>query len=425
MKKMVFLVIIIFFTFIDAKQMRRLGEVKELLEKPTIPATVIQQVDQKALIKRLDEQLRAPVESAWDARVDDLFTLATVNPELARSYFKKMSEKMATTDVTPVEVVVQKPTEKPEKPVEKPAIEPIKAPEVKTESEKVIEKKAEETAPQEKQTETGLPVGEEPMKKATRPAPPKKFGPKPGVTEIPESATETALPTDQEPMKVSTKPAPKRGAPSGGPKKVLPTSKTSSSSANATADKQKTTTQKATEQIFSVSKLQALDDDTLIKLFRELLDKLGTVPSNWNGMVVEKVEEKTKYGSKVYNVYGAPVAKWTNDINTLKKVLISKKVLSEDQVSQEIKDRITQVRSGKNVAPVTTTQPEEKPKEELTQEDLVRLIEAQLAEPKKDQIGWVVSIKGNIKALDKINHDAALEYHNEFIALTKEKPFLK
>ena len=40
--------------------------------------------------------------------------------------------------------------------------------------------------------------------------------------------------------------------------------------------------------------------------------------------VIEKVEEKTKYGSKIYNVYGAPVPEWTNDINTLKTVLVSK-----------------------------------------------------------------------------------------------------
>jgi hypothetical protein len=389
-----------------------LGDVRKLLEEPIKPAAIIPSVDQEAIIKRLDEQLLAPIESAWDARVDDLFTLATVNPILARSYFKKMSEKMATTDVTPVEVVTQKPAEK-------PAIEPIKEPEVKAEPEKMIEKKAEEKAPQEKPTETVLPIGEEPMKKSTRPAPPKKFGPKPGTAEIPQNTTEPSLPMGQEPMKVSTKPAPKKGAPSGGPKKALTPAKTPTT---PTAEK---AAPKVAEQIFSVSKLQALDDDTLIKLFRDLLDKLGSVPTNWNGMVVEKVEEKTKYGSKVYNVYGAPVAKWTNDINTLKKVLISKKIMSEGQVAQEIKDRIVQVRSEKNVAPVTPIQPAEKPKEELTEEDLVRLIKAQLAEPKQDQIGWVVSIKGNIKALDKINHEAALEYHNRFIKLTGEKLFIK
>src|SRR5579871_6292852 len=92
MKNIIFLIIIASFTLIDAKQMRRLGEVKELLEKPTTPAEVVPKVDQEAIIKRLDEQLLVPVESAWDARVDDLFTLATVNPTLARLYFKKMSE---------------------------------------------------------------------------------------------------------------------------------------------------------------------------------------------------------------------------------------------------------------------------------------------------------------------------------------------
>ena len=129
--------------------MRRLTEVKTLLENPQ-PVVALPVVDQAAIVKKLDEQLLSPVESAWDERVDDLFSLATVNPELARSYFKKMSEKMAVTDVKPIEVVEQKPEEKPS------------FDKLRTSGEKGVE--------------PTLPTSEEPMKKAVgAQAPPKKF----------------------------------------------------------------------------------------------------------------------------------------------------------------------------------------------------------------------------------------------------------
>lgn len=411
---------------VDAKRMR-IKDVENLLAHPTQVATRIISVDQDAIIKRLDEQLSSPVEAAWDDRVDDLFNLATVNPELARSYFKKMSEKMVITDVKPIEVVVEKPAEKPTQKEEQKEEQKIIVPEKNQEPQKVIEEKEPSKVPViEKPIEPTLPVGEKPMEKSTRPAPPRKFGPKPEVVEGAQGET-AQVPSDNEAMKPFTRPAPpkKGGAPSGGPKKTLIPSSSAKATTPGSVEGKKEVAPKKVEQIFSGPKLQQLSDDKLVELFNELLDKLRTDPRSWNAMDVVKMEEKTKYGSKTYNLYGAPIAKWTNDINTLKKVLVSKNIMSEAQVTQTIAECIAQVRSEKKSQQVVSKEQQEKPQEELTGEDLAKLIKAQLTDPKPTEIGWVVSIKGNIKALDKINHEEALKYHDQFIKITKEKPFLK
>ncbi len=423
MKKMIVIAMMVIITSSsDAKVMKRMSDVQAVLSRPAVaPAPIpvsVPKVDQDAITKRLDEQLRFPVESAWNDRINDLFDLAMVNRELARDYFIKMRSKMESAEVRPLDVEEKKPTES----MLPAGVEPMKkgtkpAPKPAAPKAQVTE------GPKAEVIESTLPAGEEPMKKSTgRPAPQRKPAvPKAEATEAPKVET-PEIPSGEE-MKKGTRPAPSRkpGAPSGGPKKALTPAK--GEAAKPVASKE--TAPKVVEQIFSVSRLQQLDNDKLMELLNDLLEKLGTVPSNWNGMIVERVEEKTQYSSKIRNVYGAPVAKWTNDINTLKKVIISKNIMPEAEVTQKIADRIAQVRAEKNVKPAVSTQPEEKPKEELTEEDLVKLIKAQLADPKADQIGWVVSIKGNIKALDKLNHDAAMQYHDQFIKLTKERPFLK
>ncbi|HSC24784.1 MAG TPA: hypothetical protein VLB80_01025 [Candidatus Babeliales bacterium] len=207
--------------------------------------------------------------------------------------------------------------------------------------------------------------------------------------------------------------APKGGPGKNGSKKSAATTKTPEAAVKEP---------KIAEQIFSIAKLSELDNEKLLELFNGLLDKL---PSNWNGQAVERIEEKTKYGSKVYNVYGIPIPKWSNDIGTLKKVLIMKNIMTENDVTKKIIDRINFVRSEKNKKTEANVPSEEKPKEELTEGDIINLIKILLAEPKTTEIGWVVSTKGNIKALDKMNHEKALEYHDQFINLTKERPFLK
>lgn len=336
---------------------------------------VVSPIEKEIIMQRLDKQLNLPLDSVWeDDQINNLFDLAKIDPTAARDYFKKIHIKMINSIPQPSDVVTDKPIVLPK-----------------------------ETLP--------IISVDEPMKKAIgRQAPPKKFGDT-KVEEVP------VIPTEEEPMKIASK---KGGAPLGGPKKPVVVGEAKEPSSNV--KNIPIVAPKVVEQIFSVSKLKDLPNDKLIELFEGLLEAL---PKSWNNQVVEKVEEKTKYGSKVYNVYGAPLPKWLNDINTLKKVFISKNIISEEEITKRIADRIIQVRVEKNVKPPVTVVVEEKPKEELTEQDLVRLIKGLLSLPQPDQIGWVVSVKGNIKALDKINHNAALEYHNRFVTLTKEKPFLK
>jgi hypothetical protein len=329
-------------------------------------------IDQGAIIKRLDDQLNSPVESAWNDRINDIFDLAMIDRDLARDYFVKMRSKMESPDVKTIQV-----------------------------EEKVV---------------STLPAGEEPMKRATgKPAPSRK----PAVLKEGTIGMSQAEVPSSEGMKKGSLPAPKKGAPRGGPAKNIGVKTEVAQPGVPTKVAPKV------EQVFSASKLQELDNDKLVEIFNDLLEKLGTVLSNWNGKAVERVEEKTKHGYKVYNVYGAPDTQWKSRSDTLKKVLIAKNVMPQADIEQKIADRIIQVRAEKTVKPIVIAQPEEKPKEELTEEDLVRLIKVQFAEPKVDQIGWVVSVKRNIRALDQLNHASAMEYHDKFIQLTKEKPFLK
>lgn len=409
MKKIMMLIVLAIFC-IDAKVMQRMrgGQVvsRPVATSVSTPVTTtlpVIKTDQEVIKKRLDQQLSSPVENAWEDRINDLFDLAIVNRESARDYFIKIREKMAEESSVKAE---EKPVVKPPfAEVEKGGLE-SKPVEVKPEVVKA------EVVSVEKPAESILPAGAEPMKIGTgKPAPPRKFGAPKVESEVPKAETGEAL------MTIPKKPAPpKKGPPPGGPKKALtPLIKT----AEAAAGKKEEAPKKVVEQIFTLAKVKALEDDKLLALFNDLLEKLGTVSTNWNATIVEKVEKETGHG--FYNAYGAPVLEWMNKISTVKRALVEKKIMTEEEASQKIKDRIAQVRSEKNVKPVASAQPEEKLKEELTEEDLVKLIKGLLAEPKTDQIGWAVAIKANIKALDKLNPAAAKEYQDRFIQLMQSK----
>jgi hypothetical protein len=313
-----------------------------------------------------------------------VFDLAMVNRELARDYFIKMREKMVEAGVKPVELIERA------KPIEQ---------------KKLVEEKA---------IESSLPAGEEPMKRATgprKPAAPKM------ETEASKTETTEGVAGGEEPMKKGAMPAPKKGAPSGGPKKNLTPTK-----GVAKPGTTKEEAPKIAEQIFSVSKLKELDNDKLIELFNDLLEKLGTVLSNWNGMAVEKVEEKTKYGSKIYNVYGVPVPDWTRKIDTLKKVLIAKNIMSETEVTKKINDCIAQVRAEKTAKPVVSGQLEEKRIEEITEADVVRDIKELLAKPADSRdTRWETAMQANIRRLKPLNPAEAEKYRDQLNKLIKNK----
>jgi len=391
MKKIMIVMMLIMVQCVDAKVMKRAGGVATVPSQPAItqPAPIVtpsapapspiqapilapmMKIDQDAIKKRLDEQLRSPVENAWNDRINDVFDLAMVNRELARDYFIKMREKMVEAGVKPVELI------------ERPSF--AKASEGKPIEEKI----------------------EEPMKRATGPR--KPAVPKMEPTEASKTETTEGVAAGEEPMKKGAMPAPKKGVPSGGPKKNLTPTK-----GVAKPGTTKEEAPKVTEQIFSVSKLKELDNDKLIELFNDLLEKLGTVLSNWNGMAVERVEEKTKHSSRIYNVYGVPVPDWTRKIDTLKKVLISKNIMSEIEVTKKINDRIAQVRAEKTAKPVVSGQPEEKRIEEITEADVVRDIKELLAKPADSRdTRWETAMQANIRRLKPLNRVEAEKYRDE------------
>jgi hypothetical protein len=361
---------------VDAKIMRRAQDVAPVLPQPVVvtPESVrvnpvpVQHIDQDAIKRRLDEQLRAPVESAWNDRINDLFDLATVNRELARDYFIKIREKMASVGLKPTE-------------------------------------------------EFKLPVGEEPMQKTEgHRAPPRK------KEVVGEPKKEEGIPSGDEPMQKGKQPAPSRkpGAPSGGPaKKIGGDVKVPVKPGVVKKEETAKPGLITGNESFGKAQLMKMENDQLMALFNEYLEKL---PKYWISTATEKIEEP---GKMIQVVRGLPNDRWKNNMNTIKGVIITKNLMPEAEIAKKIVDRTVQVRIEQTAKPAVTTQQEEKPKEELTEEDLVKLIKMQLAEPKTDQIGWVVSTKGNIKALDKLNHAAAMQYHDQFINLTKEKAFLK
>jgi hypothetical protein len=175
--------------------------------------------------------------------------------------------------------------------------------------------------------------------------------------------------------------------------------------------------------VLTPSVLRKMDGPEVLKLFNEHLDALK---SSWNILAEERVEVRTKYGSRVEIIRGAPDLGWKNIVNTLKKSLIEKKVMTVDECDQKINERIDQVRAEKKTAKADITSVVEKASEEPTQVDIERQLKALLSNPQTAEISWLVGIKGGIKNLDKLNHDAALKYQEDFIQIMpKEKRFIK
>lgn len=388
MKKIIGVLIVIPMFFVDAKQTRKMEDVEELLRRSAaqqpIPAV---KIDQAALIKRLDEQLRLPVESAWDDRINDLFDLAMVDRELARQYFVKMRDAMAVTDVKPVEVVVEKKAA--EKKEEATKIKPVKGVEEKPKS-KPEAKKAEITSVEKKLTE--LPAGE----KST------EIGPKhettEGIATGKESVTEGSMP-------VSRKPAPSRlpAKKIGGA--VKPGSVTKKSEKKLEVAKPGIVL--TGEESFGSKQLEKMENEELINLFNEYLEKL---PRYWNSTITEAATK----------LWGTPNDRWKNNVATVKKVIISKGLMPEAEMTQKIADRIVQVRKEKSVKPTEAVQPEEKPKEAITEDELVKEIEDQLAK-KTLTTPEFAAIKSKIRTLGGFNKEKAAEYDAELKRRMKQQ----
>jgi hypothetical protein len=153
---------------------------------------------------------------------------------------------------------------------------------------------------------------------------------------------------------------------------------------------------------YSAGQLAKRSNEEIIELFNKLLDALGTNPDFWDAAKKE------------------PKLDWNNKISTAKKALMDQKRNLALNGEQMIKDRIQQVRIEKaqqGLEKQNAAQMAEKKVEKLeyTQEELVAKIDALKKRMDPSDFKWLIEFQGNIKKLDKINHEKAAEYEAEFI----------
>ena len=123
-------------------------------------------------------------------------------------------------------------------------------------------------------------------------------------------------------------------------------------------------------------------------------------------------------------IRGVPELSWSNTLNTIKKVIIEKNLMTESEVTKKIEDRIKEVRAEKIKKPTVVA--EEKVAVGLTQHDLEQQLNALFGNPQTTQMSWLVSVKSAIKKLDALNHESALKYQEDYIQLMpKERRFIK
>ena len=181
--------------------------------------------------------------------------------------------------------------------------------------------------------------------------------------------------------------------------------------------------QPAKPPAITLGSLRKMDDTTLLALFDKHLQDLE---KHWNEQSNEVVKVKTRYGERSEMVRGVPEVLWNNTLNTIKKVVLEKQLMSEADIIKRIDERIAFVRAEKAKKATTIQVKEEKPVEEDTQQDIERRLKGLFAEPKITEIPWLVNVKSAIKKLDVKDHQAALKYQEEFIkVLPQEKRFIK
>jgi len=164
-----------------------------------------------------------------------------------------------------------------------------------------------------------------------------------------------------------------------------------------------------------------MENSALLELFNKHLD---TLDKNWNEQSNEIVKVKTAYGTKTEMIRGVPELSWSNTLNTIKKVIIEKNLMTESEVTKKIEDRIKEVRAEKIKKPTVVA--EEKVAVGLTQHDLEQQLNALFGNPQTTQMSWLVSVKSAIKKLDALNHESALKYQEDYIQLMpKERRFIK
>jgi hypothetical protein len=208
----------------------------------------------------------------------------------------------------------------------------------------------------------------------------------------------------------------KKGAtppPPPGPMAKKGAKKTEKDIAAAIAPKTKTPEPLSIKGTYSAARLAKETDNDLLTLFNDLLEALATTADFWSA--------KDK----------KPQLDWDNKINAVKKALLDPKRTITIDVNKAIQDRINQVRMEKaqagqaQQAAVEKAKEKEKPKEEVSEPELIEQINKLLKKADTSDMLWLIQFKGIVRSLDTVNHDKALVYENDFIKqFPGQKPFL-
>lgn len=175
--------------------------------------------------------------------------------------------------------------------------------------------------------------------------------------------------------------------------------------------------------VMTLAALNKLSESELRALFDTHLNELK---NEWNGMSEKRIEVKTKHGSRVEIVRGEPSSGWNNKVDTIRKSLVNRTIMTSGDVDKKIQDRIDQVRAEKKTSLPSGGTISEKPSEEITQKSVEQQLNILFSNPKVDEMSWIVGAKSGIKNLNTFDHAAALKYQEKFIELLpKEKRFIK
>lgn len=338
-------------------------------EAPTlVPPTQSDNNAKKEIEKKLDDLLQQKmIDELWYTGVNNLiFDLAVIDRNLSNEYLKKVRQKTVTI---PVKIVspaldsesVQKNT---------PAISPLPP---------------KNQSPQPREISKGSP-----------PPPPPSGGIAKGGIPLPPNSG----------VKKGTPPPPPGPMVKGA--KATPAAKGKSSPVISPKGPDPLTIRES----YGAKQLEKRTNEEVIELFNKLLEALGTYTDFWDA-----VQKKPKLD-------------WENKINTVKKTLVDPKRNISIDAAKAIADRIVQVRTDKAKEglakqAMAEKKEEEKEREEFSESELIAKIESLKKREKVNEMNWLIEFQGNIKKLDKVNHEKALSYQNEFIKkFTGQRPFL-
>jgi hypothetical protein len=425
-----------------------------IVPPPAQPSQQDLQSQKDDVIKHLNELLgRSVIDDAWHDAVNDLvFELAVLDKILANTYFKKILDKTAQVAVAKVPQSTSISPALPAASVsvpEKTVVSPVSpsasliSGESKNNLIKQLDEKLRSTTIDDAwyeavdnlifdlalidrnvsneylkkvhtkiapvaQASSAVALPSEPMKKGTPPAAP-GGGMKQGTPPPPPAGA----------IKQGTPPPPPGGAMKKGGTPPPPPGPMVKGNKNAVADK-KTVTPVApkgpeplsVKESYGAAQLKKRTNEEIIALFNNLLEALGSNADFWDAIKKE-----------------ATLA-WKNKIDTVKKALADPERNIQMNAAQLVEERIKQVRADKVKQGLEKQAAAEnvvkKTEEEVYSEsDLIKQIEALKKKSNISDFKWLIEFQGTVKKLDKINHDKAVEYENDFIKkYPGQKPFL-